>query len=185
MLARPWRERLGFARERGNVEAALSLGSNLGDRLEHLREAKRRIAQLSGVRLLAQSPVYETEPVGVKPKYRHLKFLNAVLVIDCAMTGPECLVCLRQVEDEMGRRRTPERFAPRTIDIDLIYAGDVRVESADLCLPHPRWHQRRFVVQPLADVRPDLVVVGQTKTVREILAELPLGEAVTLFTRDW
>ncbi len=167
------------------MEAGLSLGSNVGDRLANLVEAKRRIAALSGVKIVAQSPVYETDPVGVKPEYRELKFLNAVIIMECPWHGHECFDRFREIEDEMGRHRTLDRYAPRPMDIDLIYVGELRLQSGGLVLPHPHWHQRRFVVQPLADVRPDLVLPGQAMPVRQILAGLPQEEAVTLFARDW
>lgn len=167
------------------MEAGLSLGSNVGDRLANLVEAKNRIAALPGLSIVAQSPVYETEPVGVKPQYRELKFLNAVVIIECPVTGHECFDRFRKIEDDLGRQRTLDRFAPRPIDIDVVYVGDLRIQSGGLCIPHAHWHERRFVVQPLADIRPDLVLPGQRKPVREILAELPPGDGVTLFAREW
>jgi len=167
------------------MEVGLSLGSNISNRLDNLKEAKRRILAMPGIRFLAQSPVYETEPVGVKPEYQHLDFLNAVLIVDGPCPAHECLDHLHQIEDAMGRHRTLDRFAPRAIDIDMIYVNDQHIESGSLVIPHPHWKERRFVVQPLADVRPDLVIPGADKTVKEILASLPPAEEVTLFARDW
>jgi 2-amino-4-hydroxy-6-hydroxymethyldihydropteridine diphosphokinase len=167
------------------VEVGLSLGTNVGDRLANLTEAKRRILDHTGVRLVAQSPVYETEPVGVKPEFRHLSFLNAILIVDSPCTVHECLNQLREIENDMGRRRGLDRFAPRPIDIDMIYAGTERIESGGLVLPHPHWSERRFVVQPLADVRPDLQLPGCDRTVAQILESLPRNKRVTLLTRDW
>lgn len=167
------------------MEAGLSLGSNEGERLPNLKEAKRRIAALPGARILAQSPVYETEPVGVKPEYKDLQFLNAVLVVDGPWNAHEWLDRMREIETGLGRERTLDRFAPRTIDIDLIYVGNQRLESGGLVLPHPHWAQRRFVVQPLADVRPDLVLPGADRPVRDVLRALPERPAVTWLTRDW
>ena len=167
------------------MEAGLSLGTNLGDRLAALTEAKTRIAALPGVQVLAQSPVYETEPVGVKPEYQHLHFLNSILIIETPQTVHEMAKQLRAIEDDMGRRRQLDRFAPRPMDIDIIYFGTGRIESGGLKIPHPRWAERRFVVQPLADVRPDLRLPGSSLTVAETLAALPAREAVSLLTRDW
>ena len=166
-------------------ESGLSLGTNLGDRLAALTEARQRIAALSGVRVLAQSPVYETEPVGVKPEYQHLQFLNSILIIETPQTVHEMAKQLRAIEDDMGRRRQLDRFAPRPMDIDIIYFGTGRIESGGLKIPHPRWAERRFVVQPLADVRPNLRLPGSSLTVAETLAALPAREAVSLLTRDW
>ena len=167
------------------VEVGLSLGSNLGDRLAHLSEAKRRMEDMCKVQIVAQSPVYETEPVGVQPQYSHIKFLNAILIVTHCWTPHECFGHIRELENIMGRTRSLDRFAPRSIDIDLIYAGDFRIESGGLRIPHPHWSERRFVVQPLADVRPDLIVPGQSQTVARILADLPQKEKVELFAKEW
>lgn len=167
------------------VESAISLGSNVGDRLSALQTARDRIAALPRTRLIAQSPIYETEPVGVKPEYKHLLFLNAVVVFETEFDLRDWFDRLRATEFDLGRRRDGDRYAPRTIDIDLLYYGDVIMAEGDLRLPHPLWNRRRFVLQPLADVRPDLVLPGKSRAVRDILNELPPGEAVMLLTRRW
>jgi len=166
-------------------ESGLSLGCNLGDRLAALTAAKERIDQIPGVDIAAQSSVYETEPVGVDPKYEDMKFLNAVIVARVPMTVHEWFDALRTIEDEMGRERVLDRYAPRSMDIDIIYFGDSHVESGGLVIPHPHWNERRFVTQPLFDVRPDLVLPGEPRTVSEVLAALPNSKAVTLLTQDW
>lgn len=166
------------------MEVGFSLGSNRGDLVANMREAKRRILDAPDVTFVAQSPLYETEPVGVSPEYADLKFMNAVLVVESKRTAAEWLEVLHRIEDDMGRRRTDDRNAPRPIDVDILYAGEECIDRGDLVVPHPRWAQRRFVVQPLADVRPDLVLPGAGKRVREILAGLQ-GEAVTEFAREW
>ena len=84
----------------------------------------------------------------------------------------------------MGRVRGMDRNAPRPIDIDILYADDVMIDDDDLTLPHPRWSERRFVVQPLADVRPALCIPGQNRTVAEILAGMPATPTVHRF-KDW
>lgn len=167
------------------MELALSLGSNLGDRLANLRGARDRIARLREVTVVAQAPVYETEPVGVRPEFAHLHYLNTVLIVQTARPVAEVHRDLAGIELDFGRVRSADRFAPRTLDIDVLFAGDCVSQSEHLSLPHPRWAQRRFVVQPLCDVRPDLRLPGMAKTVREVLAGLPPGEALTLFARDW
>jgi len=167
------------------MESGFSLGSNLGDRLQWLQQAKRRILAAPDTRLLAQSPVYETEPVGVKPEYRDLKFLNAVLVVESPLDPEAWLEQLGAIETALGRVRTADRFAPRTLDADLIYAGTATIDSDHLQVPHPRWMERRFVVQPLCDIRPDLVLPGIGVPVRQVLAELPEGEATELFRKEW
>lgn len=167
------------------MELALSLGSNLGDRLAYLRLARDRIARLEGVRVVAQAPMYETAPVGVKPEYAHLHYLNTVLVLETERPVEELHRELARIENAAGRMRGEDRFAPRTLDIDILFAGETRHDTAQLSIPHPRWAQRRFVVQPLCDVRPDFVVPGTEETVRGVLARLPPGEGLTLFSRDW
>lgn len=167
------------------MEIGISLGSNISNRLANLQDAKRRMAALPQAKIVAQSPVYETEPVGVKPEYQHLDFLNAILIVETPCSVHECFDHLRGMEDAIGRHRGIDRYEPRSIDLDIIYAGDVHIESGGLVIPHPHWARRRFVVQPLADVRPDLILPGQSRTVAQILADLPQEEEVTLLTRDW
>ncbi len=167
------------------MECGLSLGSNLGDRLAQLKTARDRLAHLPGVRLLAQAPVYETEPVGVRPEYAHLPYLNTVLIVESALASGDLHAACAQVEEEAGRVRGADRFSPRTLDIDVLYAGGATSTVPALVLPHPRWAQRRFVLQPLADVRPNLVLPGAAGAVRSLLDALPAGEAVRLFAREW
>ncbi len=167
------------------IEYGFSLGSNLGDRLANLSAARQALLAAPGARLLAASPVYETEPVGVKPEFAHLAFLNAVLVVASPEPPEAWLQRLHDIEYGMGRERGSDRNAPRHIDVDILYAGDACIGSAGLSIPHPRWALRRFVVQPLADVRPQLRLPGLDRRVAEVLAALPPGEAVTPFATDW
>lgn len=167
------------------MEIGFSLGSNLGDRLVYLQQARDRLLLHSDSRLLAQSPVYETAPVGVRPEYDDLSYLNSVVVLESGMSPHDWLAALSRIETELGRVRTDDRNAPRTIDIDIIYAGEHVIGSGGLEVPHPRWLERRFVVQPLADIRPELVIPESGKTVREILANLPPDEKVAPFAWEW
>lgn len=167
------------------MEVGLSLGSNLGDRLQNLRQAKKRIIALRGVSFAAQSPVYETEPVDVSPADRNMFFLNAVLVIKVLIRVPEMLAGFKQIETELGRLAETRPNAPRPIDIDIIYAGNLRISQNGIAVPHPRWCGRDFVVQPLNDVRPDLIVPGQNRTVAEVLSSLSDGHKVKLFAKKW
>ena len=167
------------------MECGLSLGTNMGDRLAHLREARRRIGALEGVTEKAASPVYETEPVDVEERYREAVFLNAVLVVDYDGEPAALSRALHGVEAALGRVRTADRNAPRAIDIDLLYADAVACDEPGLRLPHPRWQARRFVVQPLADVRPGLVLPGDPRPVGEILAALPAKPEVGLYASEW
>ena len=167
------------------MEVGLSLGSNLGDRQANLRAAAARVAALPGVRVLVAAPVYETEPVGARPEYAHLSYLNTVLIIEATPDIDTLARTMHAIEDDLGRVRTNDRNAPRTIDIDMLYAGNVTRADGILDLPHPRWAERRFVVQPLADVRPDLTIPSTQLTVSAILAALPPGETVKRIADDW
>ena len=167
------------------MEFALSLGSNLGDRLAFLQSARARISSLPAVTILAQAPVYETEPVGVEQPYAGLCYLNTVLIFETARPVEDLHKELKQIEIAFGRVRGAYRFAPRTLDIDILYAGDTVQNTLELTVPHPRWAQRRFVLQPLSDVRPDVLIPGSRLTVRECLAALPSGESVRLVARAW
>ena len=153
--------------------------------MANLTEARDRILQLLGVKGVAQSAVYETEPVEVDPAYKDLKFLNAVLIVESDKPAREWLRLCRATESDMGRRRTADRNAPRPVDIDLLYVGDTIMQEPELVLPHPRWAEREFVVKPLADVRPDLKLPGSTQTVREALAAVAGTGGLSVFAEDW
>lgn len=162
------------------MRTAVALGSNLGNRLENLRAARQRIGVLAGVQPpILSSAVYETEPIDCEPKAA--KFLNAVLEFDYEGDPIDLLEQLLHVEESLGRKRDRPKNVSRTIDIDLLYYGDRQIDSKRLRLPHPRMHLRRFVFQPLADVRPNLILPNQTKTVAALLADLRgPGEVVRL-----
>ena len=159
------------------METGLCLGSNLDDRLANLSAA--------GVRLLSRSSVFETDPIDVLPCHADKPFLNAVLVVDCDGPPTALAVCLHEIENDLGRLRVEDRNAPRKIDIDMIYADGLELRTQNLALPHPRWFQRRFVVQPLAEVRPDLVLPGCSLCVADLLATLPHTPGVRLLTAAW
>ncbi len=166
------------------MEIGFSLGSNMGDVVAHMRAAKERVLSYPEVTWIAQSPLYETDPVGVAPEYADLVFLNSVLVVESPDPAEVWLDRLHEIEHAMGRRRTDDRNAPRPMDIDILYVGEACIDSGGLVVPHPRWAQRRFVVQPLADVRPDLILPGAGQTVQAILAGLS-GEAVRRTDYSW
>ena len=136
--------------------AYLGLGSNLGDRAAHLQFALDGLAARAGT-VVAISPVYETEPVGGPPQP---DFLNAVVAIETALDARALLRVAKGLEREAGREppTAENRWGPRPLDIDVLMLGDERVDEPDLVVPHPRIHQRVFVLAPLADVAPDLVV---------------------------
>ena len=176
------------------MRTGIALGSNLGDRMANLRAARNEIVDLVRQRTdspgranvkspMRSSPIYETEPVDCEPDAG--KFLNAVLEIDYDGDPSELLEQLIRVEESLGRKRDHARNVSRKIDIDLLYADDLSVENERLQLPHPRLHQRKFVLQPLADIRPDLTLPNQTKTVRELLAQSEDSTKVICFAEKW
>ncbi|MDQ6656026.1 MAG: 2-amino-4-hydroxy-6-hydroxymethyldihydropteridine diphosphokinase [Verrucomicrobiota bacterium] len=157
--------------------AGIALGSNLGDRLANLRAAREQITALSSLQLpIFSSAVYETEPIACEPHAP--QFLNAVVEIGYAASARELLAALRQIEAALGRPAAHARNTSRTLDLDLLYFDDLRISEPELQLPHPRMHERLFVLQPLSDVRPDLVAVDR---LRELAATQPLVR----FASEW
>ena len=153
------------------MRAGLALGSNLGDRLTHLRLARERVLALPGVSTPAlSSRVYETEPVGSGPDAG--AYLNAVLEVEYDGQPITLLDGLQRIEADFGRPSKRPRNAPRTLDLDILYAGNLVLSNAEAVIPHPRLHLRRFVLTPLADVRPDLLLPGQHHTIAALLARL-------------
>jgi len=168
-----------------SVEVGLGLGSNEGDRMGNLTAAKRQLLSIPGVKLAAQSSLYETEPVGVKPEYQHMKFINAVLVIECQFPLEQLHQACMEIEAIIGRSRTSDRYAPRPLDIDILYAGDQIVQTPTLKLPHPQCLKRRFVLEPLSEIRPDIMLPTTRVSVRNMLAALPPGEPVVKLPDSW
>ena len=166
------------------MRTAVAFGSNLGDRLANLRAARERIVDLAGAQPpVLSSAIYETEPVGCEPGAA--KFLNAVLEFDYEGDPASLLEQFIRIEQALGRKRDHPKDVSRTIDIDLLYYGDRKIQDERLQLPHPRMHLREFVLRPLVDIRPGLVLPGQTKTVRELLDEVQESGEVVRFAEDW
>jgi 2-amino-4-hydroxy-6-hydroxymethyldihydropteridine diphosphokinase len=166
------------------MRTGVALGSNLGDRLANLRSARNAILALSNVKLpILSSAIYETEPVYCEPGAE--KFLNAVVEFDYEGDPAALLEQLIRIEEVLGRKRDHPRNVSRAIDIDLLYCGDCSIEDERLQLPHPRIHLRKFVLQPLADIRADLVLPNQRKTVRKLLEQLEEYGEVTRLRDGW
>lgn len=147
--------------------AYLSLGSNLGDRDAALRMATARLDALPGTRSIATSRIHETAPWG---KTDQPAFLNMALAIDTTLSPEALLAATQEIEHDLGRRRI-EHWGPRVIDIDILaYEGEERHTTA-LTLPHPYLTQRRFVLEPLDEIAPELIIAG--KTVRDWLSTCP------------
>ena len=166
------------------MRAGVALGSNVGDRLAHLREARARLLALPGVSApVVVARVYETEPVGGGTGAD--SFLNTVVEVEYAGQPITLLDGLQQIEAELGRPSKRPRNAPRTIDLDILYAGNLVLSNEEVIIPHPRLHQRRFVLTPLAEIRPDLILPGQQKPAAALLAELNDPAKVEVFAQQW
>jgi 2-amino-4-hydroxy-6-hydroxymethyldihydropteridine diphosphokinase len=144
------------------TRAYVGVGANLGDREATIRAA---IAELPGV--VAVSRLRETAPVGVVDQP---SFLNGAVALETELGPRELLEALLAVERELGRERR-ERWGPRTIDLDLLLYGSAQIDEPGLTVPHPRLHERRFALEPLADLDPELVVPGRGR-VRDLLSKL-------------
>jgi len=166
------------------MRTGVALGSNLGDRLGNLHATRKAIVDLARVQPpILSSAIFETDPVGCEPGAG--KFLNAVLELDYEGDPVELFKSVREIEKTLGRAPDHPRNVSRKIDIDLLYFGDISMDSDELRLPHPRMHLRKFVLQPLADIRPELILPGQSKTVRELLAKLSESTKVMRLTNNW
>jgi 2-amino-4-hydroxy-6-hydroxymethyldihydropteridine diphosphokinase len=146
----------------------LALGSNLGDRLAHLQEARERLAPLA-VQEMVSAPLYETDPLDCPPDSP--AFLNTVVALECDLSPDQLLLKTQAIEDELGRESKATRIlnAPRPIDIDILLHGDTVLQTSELTLPHPRLHERRFVLHPLRDLAPTLVPPGHANPVSILL----------------
>jgi len=152
--------------------AYLSLGSNLGDRRANLRNAIGKLLNLGN--LVAVSSFYETEPVEFTEQPW---FLNCAVALQTSLTAEDFLKGIMQIEREMGRQRDVPK-GPRTIDIDILLFGKAVLQTTQLRIPHPAMHQRRFVLEPLAEIAPDVQHPVLKKTVLELLQVLPTDKPV-------
>jgi len=167
------------------MEIGFSLGSNLYNRKRLLMQAKNLLINAPKTHFVDQSPIYETSPVEVLPEYEELTYLNSILIVESGMPLESWISYIGKIEHSLGRERTDDRNAPRPIDIDVIYADEQVVNTEELEVPHPRWAQRRFVVQPLSDVRPDLVLPAEKLPVSAVLHTLPRDEGLSVFDEQW
>lgn len=152
------------------VRATIALGSNLGDRREHLEGAVARLSTDPELHVLVVSDWYETPPVGGPGGQGD--YLNGVLELETHLSARDLLARLQAVEDESGRDRSVPRWGPRTLDLDLIAYGEERIDEPDLVVPHPRAAERVFVLRPLAQIDPERRLPGSDRSVRERLLEL-------------
>jgi 2-amino-4-hydroxy-6-hydroxymethyldihydropteridine diphosphokinase len=160
------------------MRSGIALGSNIGDRLANLRAAYREVVNLSSdpTRIRCSS-IYETSPVDSPPGVS--SYLNAVMEFEYEKPAIALLDSLLKIERSLGRPSKRPRNAPRIIDLDLLYVGNLTLNSPEIVIPHPRISHRRFVLEPLAEIAPELVLPGQTVSIRDLWIRLKSEEEVT------
>jgi 2-amino-4-hydroxy-6-hydroxymethyldihydropteridine diphosphokinase len=169
--------------------AFIGIGSNLGDRAANYREAIQRIAAVPGTRIVRQSSIYETEPVGDEQLLKW-PFLNGVVEAETELSAEQLMRRLLSIERAMGRKRVKGRkpargrYRPRFIDLDLLFFDKEVINTGKLQVPHPRLHERRFVLAPMAELAPTLMHPKLNASISELLAALKAPHRVTLARAD-
>ncbi len=153
----------------------IGLGSNQGDRFEHLSQAVQALGREAGVRMVAMAPILETQPVGGPPQG---PYLNSVVEIETSLSPIALLAALKKIEQHHGRQPSPVRWAPRPLDLDLLLYDARIIDAPALTVPHPRLHERRFVLEPLVQLAPELVHPVLQQSMSALLAQLPAAQPV-------
>jgi 2-amino-4-hydroxy-6-hydroxymethyldihydropteridine diphosphokinase len=162
----------------------IAIGTNLGDRLENLQRGLALLRERLQPQEMRAGGLYETAPVDCAPGTQ--AFFNSVIQLTAVCTPQELHGHLQAIEQAMGRPSVREKNAPRALDLDLLYAGDFVSDDPVLTVPHPRLHLRRFVLQPLADLCPALVLPGHQRSIQQHLEALTDDPAeVRLVEKDW
>jgi 2-amino-4-hydroxy-6-hydroxymethyldihydropteridine diphosphokinase len=162
----------------------IAIGTNLGDRLANMQRGVALLIQRARPDSISAGALYETDPVDCVPGTQ--AFYNSVIEIQTSCTPQELHAHLQAIEQAMGRAAVREKNSPRTLDLDLLYAGDFVSPDPVLTVPHPRLHLRRFVLQPLSDIRPTLILPGHQLTIAQYIVALKDEPAeVRLVMKDW
>ena len=156
------------------ARAFIALGANEGDRLAQLFSATCLLRESPDVRVVQLAPIIETEPVGGPPQ---ADYLNSVVEVETALDPDALLRLLQDIERRLGRAPSAERWGPRPIDLDLLLYDDRIITQPHLCVPHPRMHQRRFVLEPLAQLAPGLLHPILHQPIAALLEQLTTGSA--------
>jgi 2-amino-4-hydroxy-6-hydroxymethyldihydropteridine diphosphokinase len=154
----------------------IALGSNMGDRELHLLRAVAEIGKIPGIRITALSGFYETSPVGGPPQP---DFINAVTRCETCLTPKEVLAELQRIERDAFRRERTVRWGERRMDLDILFYGSLSLAEDDLIIPHPRLHERRFVLQPMAEIAPDFIHPLLKRSIADLLLSVAGDERVT------
>ena len=159
------------------MRAGIAFGSNLGDRLANLNAARLALLGTHGVSApVLASSIYETEPLG--PGAGDAPFLNAVIEMEYLEHPLALLDRLQSIEASMGRPSKRPRNAPRPIDLDILYFGNLVLSNEEIVIPHPRLHLRRFVLVPLCEIRAELILPGRNDTIQQLLSAMQDGTRV-------
>lgn len=152
----------------GGRRTYLGIGSNLGDKAYNIEAAIEHLKKIEGLKVKKVSSLYETEPIGGPPQG---KFLNGVVEVEATISAQDLLSKLKEIEQNLGRK-TFIPNGPRTIDLDILLYQDLVIDDENLKVPHPRMNQRKFVLEPLAEIAPDLIHPQLNKKISQLLREL-------------
>ena len=148
----------------------IGVGSNEGERLEHISKAIRALGATSGIRLMQMATIIETEPIGGPPQG---PYLNTVIELETRREPADLLSALQEIERRVGREPSAQRWAPRPIDLDILLYDDRIIQEPTLSIPHPRMHERRFVLEPLAQLAPEFIHPMLHLSISRLLTRLP------------
>ncbi|MBQ0140070.1 MAG: 2-amino-4-hydroxy-6-hydroxymethyldihydropteridine diphosphokinase [Kurthia sp.] len=158
--------------------AYISLGSNMGDKVESLRQAVELLHQNSSIEVTKVSSIYDTDPVGYEDQD---VFMNLVVEVETTLSSEALLIVCQAIEQQLKRVRII-RWGPRTMDLDIILYGNEVIHTDNLIVPHPRMHERAFVLVPLAEIAPNVVQPVENTSITELLAQVG-AEGVRLFSK--